>query len=117
MPKESLTIRQEGSRVLLLFRGKCIADLPPEAALAMADGIRSQARRAEEVEKANLIIPDQALCQRLCLPFGLTNNPLILKEAWKESQYLKAPIGNNGVGPTHIVGTPSLKRSVPNGRS
>lgn len=102
-----LVIRQEGNEVTILFNGKFLSRMPWDKALAFSTAVRIQALRAEEVDKAQLIVADQALLTRHGIPIGLSNNPKINAEAFRESQHLPGPAG---ICPTSVVGTPTILR-------
>lgn len=112
---ESLSIRQEGDRVLLIKDGRLICDMPWHAALQVADYIKSKAKLAEEYAHKEKIIDDQALLIRAGMPFGLTNHPVMLKEAVKEAftnRFLRRALPF-GVKSTSVVGTPTVKLGKP----
>jgi hypothetical protein len=112
---QTVQIRQDGAKVLIIKNGVLIFELPWEAALALADGIRAKGKLAEEYAKANQIISDQAILMRAGAPFALTNNPDILSEARKTAEtdrnlrrYIPAsiPSGERFGVPTVILGPP-----------
>ncbi len=80
----SITVRHDGPNVLLIIDGRA-TELPWNAALDAANAIREQARKAEEIAKAEGIIFDQALLIRTGAPIGFSSNPDIQKEAGKEA--------------------------------
>jgi hypothetical protein len=82
---KSLTIRREGSKVLLLSNGILIAEMPWQAADDLARALRAKARKAEEEEKALQIIADNAILLRAGFPLGLTNRPDLIAETIKEA--------------------------------
>ena len=112
-------IGQEGTRVIVIVDGKAVIDLPWDAALQLANGIRVKAKQAEELVKANQIIEDQAVLTRLGIPFGLSNNPDIQKEACKEaahSSFLRKAIPVSragGIRSQAVFGTPTLIKHKP----
>lgn len=104
-----LSIRQHGTKVVLLAGGKAV--LPPipwDAALQLSAAIKQQAEKAKQLAHPELVIADQALCLRMGLPFGVTDNVEIQREAFKESQYIHPP--NAVVPKTHRVATPRIKQ-------
>ena len=108
-------VRQEGTRVLIISEGKLLLDLPWKAALAVSKGLRVAARLAEEQVEALKIIQDQALIQRVGFPIGLTNNPVIQKEAMKEAVHnrgLRRALPG-GIKSQSAVGTPTLIKKPP----
>ena len=110
LPTNALTIRQEGQRVLLLRGGQLLADMPYEAALDVGRALMAQARKAEELARAQQIISDQALLLRIGFPVGLTNHPGVQAEAAKEAAWntqLRRSLPG-GVRSQAVVGTPAL---------
>src|SRR5574341_1218384 len=108
-----ITIRQEGSRVLLLRDGKLLADMPWDAALEVGTWVTRKARLAEEYAKANEIALDHAILLRSGAPFGLTNNPLIQRVAFNLAQWdsllrrrMPRVGGISGIPSSEQVGTP-----------
>jgi hypothetical protein len=102
-------IAQEGTKVLLEIDGRGWT-LDWRAALALADAIRTQAKKAEELAHAPGIIADQALVIRKGLPFGLTSHPGMLREAVKEAawgRWLRRALPG-GIRSTAVVGTPAV---------
>jgi len=118
----TLQIRQEGQRVVVISNGKAILDLPWDAALAVAQAIRTKALLAEEQAKAEAIVFDQALLARLGVPFGLTGNKAIQQEARKEAAWnsdLRRYIRHNrmgDMGSQAVVGAPAIIRRDPPGK-
>jgi hypothetical protein len=117
MGRESISVRQEGDRVLLLKNGVLIADLPWQAAIDLSGALRRKGVDAESHAKAERIIGDQALLIRSGAPFGLTSNPAMVREAVKEAQsnrmlrrYLPG-----GIKSTAIVGQPTIIQHPPKG--
>ena len=114
-----VAVRDEGNRVLVIQNGKAILDLPWDAALALAKALRIKALQAEETDKAESIVFDQAILTRLGVPFGLTNNATILKEATKEAawnsdlrRYIRGKRAG-GLESQAVVGTPNIIRMSP----
>jgi len=83
----SVTVRREGTRVLVLHDGRLLFDLEYEAALALARALRVQGKAAEEEAQAERIVMDQAILTRLGVPFGLTSRSDLLREACKEAAW------------------------------
>lgn len=83
IPKiESVIVRREGSRVMLISKqGVTLLDLPWDAARDLAKILRLQAARAEQTAKVEAVISDQAFCIRGGIPIALTPNPAVFKEA------------------------------------
>jgi hypothetical protein len=111
---DTITIRQDGTRVMLLYQGRCLCSMPWQAALDLAHAIRTQAKRAEELDRAPAIIRDQAIVTRLGLRFGLTSHPSLLREAcrqaaWDRNLRRYIPSGKaRGLDRQSVVGAPSL---------
>lgn len=112
-----MTVRREGTRVLLLVDGKLLADWPWDAAKEIAKAIRIQALRAEEQTKAEQIIMDQAILTRIGAPVGLTDRPDFQRAAANEAAYnsdLRRYIRGRAAGGLEsraIVGVPTIRRS------
>ena len=88
VPKiRQVNIRIDGKFVILLEGGTVLLELPWDAALALANAMKVQARRIEERIKASEIIRDQALLMRAGIPIGLSSNSDIMKEAAKEAAW------------------------------
>lgn len=112
---QSLTIHQEGDRVHLIVNGRIVADLPWNAALEVAQAIRAQAARAEEVAKREQVAYDHAIALRLGLPFGLAFNADIRKLGEQAAQFdrgLRRYLPG-GIRSQESVGTPSVIRHLP----
>lgn len=114
-----LSIRQEGTRVIVLHNGKALMDLAWEAAKQLSRAILVKALLAEEEAKAWDIIADQAILARTGAPFGLTNNPAMLHEAGKEAawnsdlrRYIRGKRAG-GIESQGVVGTPAIIRLNP----
>lgn len=73
--KHSVTVRQEGENVLVIYNGKALLDLPYDVAGNLSHVLGSKAKQAEEYAKAEQVVADHALLMRAGAPFGLTNNP------------------------------------------
>ena len=114
-PTDAVTLRQEGTRVLVLKGGCLLADMPYEAALDVGRALIAQARKAEELAKVQQIIGDQAIILRAGFPVGLTNHPDIQAEAAKEAAWntrLRRYMPG-GVRSQEAVGTPTLIQHPP----
>lgn len=115
---ESLTIRREGSRILLLSGGVLIADVHWQKADELAVALRAKARQAEEEEKAAAIIHDNAILLRAGFPLGLTRRVDMIKESIKEAitnKRLRRYMAG-GVKSKEAFGTPTIIRHSPKGR-
>lgn len=82
-----VTVRQEGTRVLVIADGRAVLDLPWEGATAVAKALYRQSKKAEELAKAGQIVMDEAILLRSGAPVSLTNQPDIRKEAAKEAAW------------------------------
>lgn len=115
----TVTVRQEGARVLLLENGRAIADLPWEAALALSKALHIQGKKAEEIANADRIVMDQAILTRIGVPFGLTSHPALLKEATREAAFNSdlrryiPPKRAGGLASQAVFGAPSVIRHDP----
>lgn len=114
-----LTVRREGTRVLVIRNGKAILDLPWDAALALARALHVKAHEAEEEARALDIIADQAILTRLGVPLGLTSRPDLLKAAGNEAawnsdlrRYIRGKRAK-GIASKEVFGTPAVIRKDP----
>jgi len=115
LPADQITIRREGTRVLLLKNGVLIADMPYDAALQVSRAMRVKAKDAEEHVKAEQIINDSALLLRTGFPIGLSSNPDIIRESIKEAvnnRTLRRALPG-GVKSQSVVGRPSIIQRAP----
>lgn len=104
-----------GTKVLFEVDGRRVFEADWHDALAIADAIRAQAKRAEELAHAEGIIADQALIIRKGLPFGLTSRLDMLKEAVKEAAWnrtLRRALPG-GIKSKAVVGTPAIIQHPP----
>ena len=81
----AVTVRQEGTNVVVIREGRAVFDMPWDAALQLARAIFSQAKRAEELASAERIAEDQAVLLRLGVPVGLSSRRDIQEEAQKRA--------------------------------
>lgn len=114
MTTHTTKVCQSGSRVTLILDGAWLGDLPWQAALELADALRTQAKRAEEWDKASQIAADQAVLLRAGIPLGLTSHPMIQAEAakiaaWDSDLRRYLP---GGVRSQAAVGAPSIHQSA-----
>jgi len=111
IPKQkAVTIRNEGSRVLLIVEGRAVLDISWEAADQLARAIRAKARDAEEVAKADPIARDAAILLRAGVPVGLTSHPKIREEAGKRAAWdsdLRRYMPG-GIRSTEMLGRPAV---------
>jgi len=116
IPKlERLTVRQNGTEVLLLLNGRRVCSLPWGHGLQLARALTIQARRAEEIEKHEQVSFDHGLMQRTGAPFGLAFNRAIRqigehKAAWNRSLRRYLP---GGVKSQEKLGTPTVRHAKP----
>ena len=98
-----VSIRQEGTRVIILHNGKALMDLTWEAAKQLSRAILVKALLAEEEAKAWDIIADQAILTRTRSPFGLTSDL---------RRYIRGKRAG-GIESQSVVGTPAIIRMNP----
>jgi len=113
-----MIIKQYGPRVLLILNGKLVADMPWQAALNVSNSIRSKAKMAEEIAKAEQIAGDQAILTRAGFPVGLSNHPKIKDEAaklaaWDTNLRRYMP---GGVKSKEVFGVPNIIQHPPHRR-
>jgi len=112
---KEITIRREGSKVLLLSGGVLICEMHWQKADELAKSLQRKARLAEEEEKATQIVNDSAILMRAGAPFSLSNRPDILKEAVKEAAWNRdlrrfMPFG---VRSKEVFGVPTIIQHPP----
>lgn len=114
-----VAIRAESNRVLVIRNGQTVLDMPWDAALTISKALRIKALEAEEIDKVESLVFDQAILTRMGAPFGLTNNAAILKEATKEAawnsdlrRYIRGKRAG-GLESQAVVGTPNIIRTNP----
>lgn len=115
-------VRQEATNVVVIREGRAIFDMPWDAALELAQAIYVQAKRAEELAKAEAIAGDQAILLRLGVPLGLSNRRDIQAEAQQRAAWdstlrraipLRRAKGVGGVRSKEVFGTPRIIRHEP----
>ena len=94
--KEAKVIQEE-DRVIFVIDGKATY-MPWEVAISLGRALIGQGRLAEEHQKAEQIIDDNAILLRSGFPVGLSNNKDIIDETIKEA-----------------VSNPELRRFIPGG--
>ena len=118
----AVTVRQEGTNVVVIREGRAVFDMPWDAALQLARAIFSQAKRAEELASAERIADDQAVLLRLGVPVGLSSRRDIQEEAQERAAWdstlrryipLKRAKGVGGVRSQESFGTPRIIRHKP----
>jgi hypothetical protein len=115
----NIRIRNDGFNIFLVSGTGVTVALPWSAALEVAKEMTAQARKIEEVVKANQIIADQALLIRTGIPLGLSDNPDIKKEALKQAQWdpkLRKYITGSrvrGIPSGEVMGTPGVIQHKP----
>ena len=88
VPKHrQVDVRREGARVALLVDGREVLAGDWRQFAELVKAIRIQVQLAEEHEKREGIIADQAILTRLGTPLGLTRNPAMLREAANEAAW------------------------------
>lgn len=86
VPKyQSVEVKREGGRVLLLMGGELKLDVPWEGALQIAQALHVMGKKCEEQAKASQIADDQAILLRSGFRLGLSAEPAIMKEAAKRA--------------------------------
>ena len=115
---KEIRVNQDGTQINLIHKDGMIS-MPWEAALELARAITIQARRAEEIAKVEAIVYDQAILTRLGIPFGLTRNLRIMKEAIKTAcwdfglrRYIRGSRAR-GIESGEVFGTPRLIQYSP----
>jgi len=109
-----LSIRHEAGAVLVIGAGRLLFGMPPAVAERLWRAILIQARKAEEIVKADQIALDHALLIRAGVPFGLSNHPKIVAEATKEAVHnrtLRRAIPS--IRSTEVFGTPAISQTEP----
>ena len=112
--EQEVIVRIEGLDVVLISNGETIGKMKWDGALKLSRAIRTQAKKIERIVKAPQIISDQAVLMRSGAPFGLTNNPAMLKEAGNEAyhnaelrKYMTGKAAG-GIESRGVVGTPTF---------
>lgn len=82
-----IIVRQEKNKVLFITDNGTFLEMPWEKALQVARALYMKARLAEEYEKHEEVILDQALLLRSGIKLGLSGTKEILREAVKEAQW------------------------------
>ena len=117
-----VNVRQEATQVVVIRNGSTVFDMPWDAALQLAQAIYTQAKRAEELAKADAIAGDQAILLRLGVPLGLSDRPDIQHEAQKRAAWdsdlrryipLRRAKGVGGIRSAAVFGTPRIIRHRP----
>lgn len=114
--RKEITVRQDGTRVLLIQDGRAILELPYQAALDLANAIRNRAKAAEEIALADTVILDQAILLRAGVGVGLAVDANIRKEAVKEAAWntsLRRYIRTSKQAQAGTVYAPRVKRHKP----
>ncbi len=114
--KEEIKLIRHGDRVCILINGKLSADLPAEVALQVGAGLIAHGRSIMNDRDPEKQIIDQAILNRAGIAIGLTDNPKVLKEAFKEAQWntdlrKKMPHAK-GIPSSEVVGTPTVTRGA-----
>jgi hypothetical protein len=111
-----VTLRVEGTKVLILLGDGKYLLMPWEAAREFGKTLLAKAALAEEHAKHEQIVFDQALLQRKGLRFGLTSNPTLQRLAghaafWHRT--LRRAIPSPGIGSQEQFGAPTLINQPP----
>jgi hypothetical protein len=119
IPKfRNVKVRLEGEAVQLVENGTLLLELPWEAARKLAKAIRAQSARAEQNNKIDRVIADQALMIRKGFPIAIDPRPEVFKEAGKEaawnSEFRRASPGSIPTGVK--FGYPTLRGKPPKAR-
>lgn len=115
MAIETVRVRQDGTRVVLIEGNGHYLVLPYQAALAVGKELISKARQAEEIAKSEGIIEEQALLLRVGAPFGLTNHPELQRIAAQEAAWnpqLRKYLPGGVKGDVQF-GTPNIRQESP----
>ncbi|MGH9158189.1 MAG: hypothetical protein ACRD1K_20665 [Acidimicrobiales bacterium] len=115
---QSVTVRREGPKVVLLVQGRRLMDLPWGAALELGQAFIHQARRIEEIEKRDQVVFDQAILNRKGIKIGLAVDPRLREQAMQEAHWnsnLRRYLPG-GVASQEAVGIPTIIRHKPRGR-
>lgn len=103
----------DGSKVVI-YTKDAVIKIPWQVSTVLAKAIHAKGKQAEEMANLPRLLSDQALMFRTGAPFGLSNNPDILKEAAHKAQFdrelRKLP---GGVKSTALVGTPRIIKHRP----
>lgn len=110
MALERITVRQEGDRVLLIFKGRLVATMPWKAADTLARAILGHARSAEAFEVLNTTPLREQLYrdQQSLLSAGI---PINLGVPRDELRKMTPPLV--GIDSLEAVGRPRLVQSAP----
>jgi hypothetical protein len=110
--KESIRLIRNGNSIVMLVNGRLTADMPAEAAMDAAKALMTLAKQIENDSNPAKTIMDQAILMRAGVGVGFSDNPLILKDAFKEAQYnrdLRRYMTNApGIDSGEIMGTPII---------
>lgn len=113
-----LRVLNDGNRIIVIEEGKTVLNIPWEMADNLSKALTKYARKAEEMDKVDQIVRDQAILMRAGTPIGLSNNTDIQKEAVKEALYNKKlrrvmPNKMGNIESKENFGTPSLIQIKP----
>lgn len=121
MQEEVRLIRHKvgnAERVGILVNGKPVADLPYQVARTVGKALIGLAQQIENDSNPLQTIEDQSILMRAGLNIGLSDNPKILDESWKEAQHnskLRKYMKNiPEIKGRAIFGTPTIKMGNPN---
>ena len=112
---KDITVKREGGRIMVVQNGTLLMSMPWRQAKNLSKALRIQAARAEEREKVNQVIADQALLIRKGFPLAITQNPAIFKEAGNEAAHNRElrRYCPGGIPSGVAFGYPTLKQFPP----
>ena len=82
-----ISIQQDMSRVLLIVDGQRTLDMTWQQCLELGRALMYQARKAEEIEKVDQVVMDQAILMRAGFPMRMATNEHMLKLAGNEAAW------------------------------
>ena len=99
-------------KVCLLVNGKLVADLPYQVAMSLGLQLISLSKQIENDTDPERQILDQAILMRAGVNIGLSDNPDVLREAYKSAQWdkdLRRYMPNApGIKSSEVVGIPTV---------
>lgn len=120
--RERVTVRTEGTEVLLIHNGRLVFRCPWQKADELAKMLTAKARQAEEQARAPEIAWDSAILLRSGAPLGFSSDPKIQGEALKSAlysrdlrRYLPGGIRSKAIfgQPTMVAHPPKRKENTP----
>ncbi len=109
-----VSVKQEGSRVLLEIGGRAVA-MPWDKALELSRALRVMGKKAEAHDSAQRIIHDGAILLRAGVPVGLTDDVKLQEEIAKEAAWNKElrRYMPGGIRSRAVVHAPKILRGKP----